>query len=99
MRSSNCTHGSIGPRTTTTKTAQIWPWWCTGTPATSTGFTPNQTSGRYAVTTSTYAPPLPLLGHDMRASVSAPEAAVLATRATQADHDLLAQHFAVGRPG
>ncbi|CKP19653.1 Hypothetical protein ERS024233_03332 [Mycobacterium tuberculosis] len=40
-----------------------------------------------------------LLGHDMRASVSAPEAAVLATRATQADHDLLAQHFAVGRPG
>ncbi len=25
--------------------------------------------------------------------------AVLATRATQADHDLLAQHFAVGRPG
>lgn len=32
-----------------------------------------------------------LLGHDMRASVSAPEAAVLATRATQADHDLLAR--------
>lgn len=40
-----------------------------------------------------------LLGQDMRASVSAPEAAVLATRVTQADQDLLAEHFAVGQPG
>lgn len=40
-----------------------------------------------------------LLGHDMRASVSPPEAAVLATHATEADHDLLAEHFAVGQSG
>jgi predicted nucleotidyltransferase len=40
-----------------------------------------------------------LLGHDMRASVSPPEAGVLATRVTEADHDLLAEHFAVGQPG
>lgn len=40
-----------------------------------------------------------LLGHDMRTSVSPPEAAVLATRARGADHDLLAEQFAVGEPG
>lgn len=40
-----------------------------------------------------------LLGHDMRASLSPTEATVLATRATRADHDLLAQHFAVCQPG
>lgn len=39
------------------------------------------------------------LGHDMRNSVSPPEAAVLARRETEADHDLLAEHFAVGQPG
>jgi predicted nucleotidyltransferase len=40
-----------------------------------------------------------LLGHDMHASLSPPEATVLATRVTQANHDLLAEHFAVGQPG
>jgi predicted nucleotidyltransferase len=40
-----------------------------------------------------------LLGHDMRGSVSPPEAAVVAARVTKADHDLLAGHFAVGEPG
>jgi predicted nucleotidyltransferase len=40
-----------------------------------------------------------LLGHDMCASVSPPQAAVLATRVTEADYDLLAEHFAVGQPG
>lgn len=40
-----------------------------------------------------------LLGHDMRVSVSSPGAAVLASRATQADYDLLAEHFAIGQPG
>jgi hypothetical protein len=35
----------------------------------------------------------------MRASVSPPETAVLATRVTEADHDLLAEHFGVGQPG
>lgn len=40
-----------------------------------------------------------LLGHDMRASVGPPEAAVLSTRVAEADHDLLAEHFAVGQPG
>jgi|GEM_PF-1365591 len=40
-----------------------------------------------------------LLGHDMLAGLSPTEAAVLATRVTEADHDLLAMHFAVGQPG
>lgn len=40
-----------------------------------------------------------LLGHDMRASVSPLETVVLATRVTEADHDLLAEHFGVGQPG
>lgn len=40
-----------------------------------------------------------LLGHDMRGSISPPEAAVLARRVTEADRDLLAEHFAVGQPG
>jgi len=40
-----------------------------------------------------------LLGHDMRAGLSPTEAAVLAARVTEADRDLLAEHFAVGQPG
>lgn len=40
-----------------------------------------------------------LLGHDMRAGVSPPEATVLATRVTQTDRDLLAEHFRVGQSG
>ncbi|QZA08511.1 hypothetical protein K3U94_04185 [Mycolicibacter heraklionensis] len=40
-----------------------------------------------------------LLGHDMRGGLSPPEAAMLATRVIDADHDLLAEHFAVGQPG
>ena len=40
-----------------------------------------------------------LLGHDMHANRRSIEAAMLATRATEANHDLLAEHFAVGQPG
>lgn len=40
-----------------------------------------------------------LLGHAMRASLSPAEAAVLATRSTEADRDLLAEHFAAGQSG
>lgn len=99
MRSSNCTHGSIGPRTTTTKTAHLAlvVHWYAGD-LDRLYAKPDQWALRrhdFDLRTAAAA----LLGHDMRASVSAPEAAVLATRATQADHDLLAQHFAVGRPG
>ncbi|TDH57403.1 hypothetical protein E2F47_02180 [Mycobacterium eburneum] len=40
-----------------------------------------------------------LLGHDMRTSLGSPEAAVLTTRVTEADRDLLAEHFGAGQPG
>lgn len=99
MRSSNCTHGSIvadhdykdGP-----DLALVVHWYAGDLDRLYAK--PDQWALRrhdFDLRTAAAA----LLGHDMRASVSAPEAAVLATRATQADHDLLAQHFAVGRPG